>query len=106
VWPCAAMSGGEFRRVTLAPFEAKVPTRCRRVQKCAARCGIVSVRGLFVRSRSSTDALDLCLGAHPLRSVEVVPHARVVAQQRGRAAAELLGDVLRPEPRDGGDAQL
>src|SRR4051794_17993089 len=51
--------------------------------------------GRFGAVQAAADALDLLLGADALRRVEVLPHARVVAQQRGRAVSELLGHVLR-----------
>jgi hypothetical protein len=51
----------------------------------------VSRRVWSIEVRSS--ALDLLLGRHALRRVEVLPHARVVAQQGGGAVPELLSDV-------------
>ena len=41
----------------------------------------------------AADAFDLFLRADPLRWIEVAPHARVIAQQRRGAMAELLGHV-------------
>src|SRR5919202_1074023 len=48
--------------------------------------------------QSSAGALDLRFGGHALARVEILPDARVVAQQGRRAVAELLGDVLRRLP--------
>jgi len=45
-------------------------------------------------AQPGADTPDLLLGIHALGRVEVLPHARVVPQQRRGAMAELPGDVL------------
>ena len=100
LWRAGAPLIGGFVVLGLAGREAAAEhlqnsTIARGHRSCPPAARTLAASGGSAAMEAPADDFDLLLGTDALRRVEVLPHARVVAQQRGRAVAELLGDVLR-----------